>query len=171
METWEPIHKAWHRDELYQGDQVERAPDIILEFALEKGYSHACLRSYGGPSFRRIGPDEYPGGKERGMNGSHRPMGVLFLSKPVESPSAALQDIAPTILAELGVAGPSMDGQALLGQHTRLRLPAPARPAQAARAGSLAPRRPGRPRPGFRGLRGLSRKLAHQPPRGHVRIA
>ncbi len=113
--AWEPIQKAWRRDELYAGDHVHRAPDILLELALEDGYSHSCLRSRGGPPFRRIEADEYLGGKERGMNGNHRPTGVLLLSKPSDASFASLQDIAPTVLAELGVPAPPMDGISLLG--------------------------------------------------------
>lgn len=116
LEGWEPIHKAWRREELYTGDYVDRAPDIILELALEDGYSHSCLRSRGGPPFRRIGPDEYLGGKERGMNGNHRPTGVCFLSKPAPASGARIEDIAPTVLAELGVPAPHMDGTPLLGE-------------------------------------------------------
>ncbi len=114
LEAWEPIRKAWRREELYDGPYVDRAPDIIVELALENGYSHSCLRSRGGPSFRRIGPDEYLGGKERGMNGNHRPTGVLFLSKPTVSGAARLEDVAPTVLAEIGVPSPPMDGTSLL---------------------------------------------------------
>jgi predicted AlkP superfamily phosphohydrolase/phosphomutase len=114
FETWEPIRKAWRRDQLYDGPCVDRAPDIIVELALEAGYSHSCLRSRGGPPFRRIESGEYLGGKERGMNGNHRPTGVLFLSKPTVSGAARLEDIAPTILAEMGVPAPPMDGTSLL---------------------------------------------------------
>ncbi len=114
LEAWEPIRKAWRRDELYEGPCVERAPDIIVELALEDGYSHSCLRGRGGPAFRRIGPDEYLGGKERGMTGNHRSTGVLFLSKRTVCGAARLEDIAPTILAELGVPAPPMDGTSLL---------------------------------------------------------
>jgi len=115
LEAWEPVKKAWRREELYFGQYTGWAPDIILELALEDGYSHSCLRSCGGPSFRRIGPDEYLGGKERGMNGSHRPTGVFFLSRPAPAPAARIEDIAPTVLAELDVPAPPMDGTPLLG--------------------------------------------------------
>jgi predicted AlkP superfamily phosphohydrolase/phosphomutase len=115
LEAWEPVKKAWRREELYSGPYVERAPDIVLELALEGGYSHSCLRSRGGAAFRRIGPDEHLGGKERGMNGTHRPTGILLLSAPVEAASARLEDVAPTVLACLGVPGPPMDGRSLIG--------------------------------------------------------
>lgn len=114
LETWEVVEKAWRREELFEGPYVDRAPDIILELALEDGYSHSCLRSHGTETFRRLRPEEYAGGKEKGMTGNHRPMGVLFLSKPVDAANAALQDVAPAVLAELDVAGPPMDGVSLL---------------------------------------------------------
>ena len=115
LESWDAIDKAWQRQELYDGPCVDRAPDIILELALEDGYSHSCLRARGGPSFRRIGPDEHVGGKERGMTGNHRPAGIFALSKRVEAAHTSLLDVAPTIYAALGVPGPKMDGRSLIG--------------------------------------------------------
>ena len=114
LEEWDVIEKAWHRDDLFSGDYVSLAPDIVLKLNLENGYSHSCLRSRGGPVFKRITSDEYLGGKERGMNGNHRPTGVLFLSKPSIATSANIVDVAPTILADLDVPVPPMDGQSLL---------------------------------------------------------
>jgi predicted AlkP superfamily phosphohydrolase/phosphomutase len=115
LERWEPVAHAWPRGEAYQGPWVERAPDIVLDMALEDGYSHSCLRSRGGSAFRRIGPAEYLGGKERGMNGNHRGAGVVFWSEPASVEGAGLEDIAPTVLAALDVTGPPMDGRSLLG--------------------------------------------------------
>ncbi len=117
LEEWQPIRKAWRRNELYRGPMVDRAPDIILETNLEDGYSHSCLRSRGGPSSRRIGPDEYVGGKERGMNGAHRPTGILGLSRPTRHTTSRLEDVAPTVLAAMGVPGPPMEGISLLGER------------------------------------------------------
>ncbi|MBN2311560.1 MAG: alkaline phosphatase family protein [Candidatus Hydrogenedentes bacterium] len=114
LEQWAPVRKAWRREELYEGDYVKRAPDIVLELALEHGYSHSCLRSRGGPPFRRLAPGEYFGGKERGMTGNHRSRGVLFLSEQTEFCAARIEDVAPTVLAELGVPAPAMDGTSLL---------------------------------------------------------
>jgi predicted AlkP superfamily phosphohydrolase/phosphomutase len=115
LEAWEPIAHAWPRAELFDGPEVDRAPDIIIELALEDGYSHSCLRARGGPAFRRIRPEEALGGKERGMNGNHRDPGVLFLNRPCGAESASLLDLAPTVLAALGMAAPPMEGRALLG--------------------------------------------------------
>jgi predicted AlkP superfamily phosphohydrolase/phosphomutase len=116
LEAWAPVARAWPRSAIYTGPEVHRAPDIVLELALEAGYSHSCLHSTpGGPSFRRIGPEEALGGKERGMNGTHRDPGVLLLSRPISAGAASLADIAPTVLSVIGVAGPPMDGVPLLG--------------------------------------------------------
>lgn len=117
LEAWERVCRAWRREQLYQGPHVNKAPDIIVELKLEGGYSHSCLRRRGGPSFRRLAPEEYAGGKERGMTGNHRPTGVLLLSKPTVCGAARLEDVAPTVLAEMGVAGPPMDGTSLLGEY------------------------------------------------------
>ena len=79
-------------------------------------HTPACA-GRGGPAFRRIAPDEYVGGKERwGMNVTHRPTGILFLSEPSHAARARLEDVAPTVLAALGVPGPAMDGDSLLGR-------------------------------------------------------
>lgn len=116
LNAWDAVAHAWPRAELFDGPELERAPDIVIELALEKGYSHSCLRSRGGPPFRRISEAEYLGGKERGMNGNHRDPGVLYMSERTEAISASLQDIAPTALAFLGVAAPPMDGRPLIGK-------------------------------------------------------
>lgn len=115
LEAWDAVARAWPRGGLYDGPFAQRAPDIVLELALENGYSHSCLRSRGGPPFRRIAPGEYLGGKERGMTGNHRPAGVLLLSEPARAERARLEDVAPTVLGVLGVPGPPMEGRALLG--------------------------------------------------------
>lgn len=117
LSAWDCAAHAWPREALFDGPEVHRAPDIIVELALENGYSHACLRSTpGGPAFRRIRDDEYLGGKERGMNGTHRDTGVLLLSTSTDATSASLADIAPTVLSVLGVPGPAMDGRSLLAK-------------------------------------------------------
>lgn len=116
LEAWDCVAHAWPREALFDGPEVHHAPDIILELALEEGYSHSCLRSTpGDAAFRRIRDDEYLGGKERGMNGTHRDTGVLLLSHRTNASAASLADIAPTVLSVLGVPGPDMDGSSLLG--------------------------------------------------------
>lgn len=122
LEAWDRVAHAWPREAIFEGPEVHRAPDIILELALEDSYSHSCLRSTpGGPAFRRIRECEHLGGKERGMNGTHRDTGVLLLSERASATAASLADIAPTVLAVLGVPGPTMDGHSLLGSDAGTR--------------------------------------------------
>jgi predicted AlkP superfamily phosphohydrolase/phosphomutase len=128
LNAWEHVAHAWPRAELFTGPEVDRAPDIIVELALENGYSHSCLRSRGGEAFRRIREDEYLGGKEKGMTGNHRDPGVLMLSAPFDTANASLQDVAPTVLATLNVPGPEMDGRPLLGTARETTAAAATRP-------------------------------------------
>lgn len=115
LEKWDVVKRARPRSAVFDGPYADAAPDIIVDLALEDGYSHSCLRARGGEAFRRLEAHEYLGGKERGMNGNHRDVGVLMLSKPVAARFASLQDVAPTVLAALGVPGPRMDGTSLFG--------------------------------------------------------
>ncbi len=119
LQAWHPVRRAWRREEVYVGAFVDHAPDIVLELELEQGYSYSCLRSSPGcSSFRRIRPEERLGGKERGMTGNHRQNGILLLSEKPTRHTASLEDVAPTVLDYLGVSGPPMDGQSLLGGVT-----------------------------------------------------
>ena len=116
LESWDVIAKAWRREDIYDGPHVGRAPDIVLELALKNGYSHSCLRARGGPAFRRLRREEHLGGKERGMTGNHRPVGVFMLSEPMSARECSLLDVAPTVYASLGVNGPPMEGKSLLAR-------------------------------------------------------
>ncbi len=124
LESWDVIAHAWPREALFDGPCAGRSPDIVLELALEDGYSPCCLRARGGPAFRRLRPDEYLGGKERGMTGNHRPIGLFGLSEPTAARECSLLDVAPTVLAALGVSGPPMEGRALIGGGERAHQPA-----------------------------------------------
>ena len=65
--------------------------------------------------FRRLEADEHIGGKEKGMNGNHRPVGIFMLSRPFTVEAMSLLDVAPTVYDVLGVAAPEMDGHSVLG--------------------------------------------------------
>ncbi len=114
------VKRAWRREELYRGDYVVEAPDIILELSLESGYSYNVLpsRTAGGSStFRTLREDEFLGSKGKGMNGSHRQEGIYIIGgSPVEGETEAgllrIWDPAVTILDYLGVSIPyDMDGK------------------------------------------------------------
>jgi len=115
-----PVAKVEYREDLYQGDQVHRSPELIVELNLREGYSYTLLpsvRAEKGQTFRKLLPDEFQGGKGLGMNGSHRQHGVLIVSSDSIQPTtitADMADIAPTILYCLGLEIPSyMEGRVL----------------------------------------------------------
>ena len=63
---------------------------------------------------RRAEAHEYLGGKERGMNGNHRPTGIFFLSEAADRERMSLLDVAPTVYAALEMAAPPVEGASLL---------------------------------------------------------
>ena len=106
------IHRAQPREAVYHGPYLEEAPDILVDFA--PGYRISWSSSMGGVAEGQfednvkkwsgdhiIDPDQVPG--------------VLFMNRPFRRERARLLDLAPTILAALGVPkGPAMEGESLL---------------------------------------------------------
>jgi predicted AlkP superfamily phosphohydrolase/phosphomutase len=121
--TGTPLVRAVHRrDALYTGACVDEAPDLVLELALEDGYSYVCLPSDGSEacSVRALAPEEYVAGKGGGMNGSHRADGLWAIAGPRVAGNgradASITDVAPTIMHLAGLAVPAwMDGRLLPG--------------------------------------------------------
>jgi predicted AlkP superfamily phosphohydrolase/phosphomutase len=106
------IRRAQPREAVYHGPFIDDAPDVIVDFA--PGYRVSWSASMGGIAHGQfedntkkwsgdhiIDPDEVPG--------------VLFMNRPFRRDGARLVDLAPTILASLGIAkGPAMEGESLL---------------------------------------------------------
>jgi len=115
------VKRAYKREELYQGDELDKAPDIILELNLDQGYSYSLLPSSapGKERIRTLTTHEFPGAKGRSMNGSHRREGMVVLQGPPilkgeEFSGASLMDLAPTILYLLQCPiPPDMDGKVI----------------------------------------------------------
>jgi len=109
------------RESLYDGPCVNDSPELIIELALRDNYTYTLLpsaRAEPGQTWRTMSPEEYPGGKGLGMNGTHRQHGVLALwgrgVKAGAEVSAGMPDIAPTLLHLMGEAVPGhMDGEVL----------------------------------------------------------
>jgi len=122
-ESGAPIVARVHRrDELYRGPLVDHAPDLVLELALDDGYSYPCLPTTPGEprSVRRLAAHEHVAGKGGGMNGSHRPQGLWALAGPgigaTTASEAAIVDVAPSVLHLAGLEVPAwMDGRLLPG--------------------------------------------------------
>jgi predicted AlkP superfamily phosphohydrolase/phosphomutase len=115
------VRAVYRRDALYHGPAVDTAPDLLLEPALEDGYSPVCLptRPAERRSVRRLAPSEHAAGKGAGMNGSHRAEGLWALAGPgvmACTGAAAIVDVAPTVLHLAGLPVPAwMDGRLLPG--------------------------------------------------------
>ncbi len=117
--TDQPIVRALHpREALYAGPLVERAPDVVLELALDReryepGATYNLAPSTDDPLariVRRLAPEEYRGRKGRSLAGSHRDRG-LFIAlgpsvRPIGELDARMADATATLLARMGVAPP-----------------------------------------------------------------
>jgi predicted AlkP superfamily phosphohydrolase/phosphomutase len=88
-----PVARIWRREEVFKGKHAEDAPDLLLEAAPLYSLTHA--RS-------AVEPADW-------LSGDHRVDGVFAAAGPAVDraafpDAAALVDLAPTILAAVGVA-------------------------------------------------------------------
>ena len=123
------VRAVYRRGEAYHGPAVADAPDLILDLALEHGYSFACFPTPPGEhrSVRCLVASEYVAGKGGGMNGSHRPEGMWVLTGPAvtqcRQAAASIVDVAPTVLHMAGLRVPAwMDGRLLPGVRGPMRI-------------------------------------------------
>lgn len=107
-----PVRAVRRREEIYHGPHVPDAPDLLALF--ESGYRASWTTTLGG-----IGTGLLEDNTRR-WSGDHivDPLlvpGVLFMNRPFRTATPALTDLAPTILAALGVPrGAGMEGSDLL---------------------------------------------------------
>jgi len=106
-----PRFKVSRRDEVYQGEMVERAPDLIIE-PLEEGDYFFGLVDF---ASHRVAEPAYR------VSGAHHPEGMyLWLGPGVkaghEGPDYHLEDLAPTLLRLLGFRPPDfIEGRPMAG--------------------------------------------------------
>ena len=122
-ETGQPlVRRVYRRDEIYRGEQVGRAPDLLIEWNHDSGYSYLSGRSLedlSGQSVRRLAPHEFHSHEMATRGGSHRPNGLLMAAGGAFTSHAALQsaslsDLAPTVLFCQGLGIPQeMEGRVL----------------------------------------------------------
>lgn len=124
------VTSVWTREELFHGPHVQRAPDLLLELALDAGYSYNLMPSAGAPpgtgAFRRLAPEEYLGRKGRSLAGSHRPRGLFVAAGPsvrhIGEVDAHMADVTSTLLARMRAEPPlCASGRTLreiLAEHT-----------------------------------------------------
>ena len=122
------VKRVWRREELYQGPAVDRAPDLIIEWANLAYEVRARFGAGGQAIFAPTMPlnDLAP---ETLLTGTHRMDGILAAIGPHVQPgpiaNAHITDLAPTILHRFARPVPQhMDGRILpelsagLGQAT-----------------------------------------------------
>jgi predicted AlkP superfamily phosphohydrolase/phosphomutase len=120
-QTGAPIVEAvWRREEIYHGDCVERAPDLVVKWALDGGYNYAYRPSRQGKlPVETLSAAELNGVGFRNKNGNHRDDGILIMAGEAVKEGerligANVVDLAPTILHLLDVPIPDdMDGRVL----------------------------------------------------------
>jgi predicted AlkP superfamily phosphohydrolase/phosphomutase len=104
------VEAVYHRDEIYRGQMIGQAPDLLLETGSRPYIISETLA--GQDLFERIPPGA--------AQGRHRPEGILLMCGPAvglagERAPARIVDLAPTILHLSGLPVPgTMDGRVLV---------------------------------------------------------
>ncbi len=118
------VEKAYRREEVYSGPQLDEAPDVVVHWSTHEDYTYAFKVSSKSQSLAWI-EDVDPNRPENfafftGKSGSHRDHGIFLAEGPGVQAGKTLDgaqiiDVAPTILHLLGVPVPEdMDGRALV---------------------------------------------------------
>lgn len=107
-----PIRGVSARAEVYSGAYADEAPDLVVRF--NAGYRVSWATALGGVPQGHIEDNVKRWGGDHIVDPSLVP-GVLFMNRPFQGGNARLLDLAPTILAALGVLkGAAMEGESLL---------------------------------------------------------
>jgi predicted AlkP superfamily phosphohydrolase/phosphomutase len=100
------------REQVYSGPYVEDAPDLLVNFS--EGYRVSWGTPLGGAPAGLFEDNVRKWAGDHTIDPCLAP-GVLFMNQPFTSDQASLMDLAPTILAALGVPkGAAMEGRSLL---------------------------------------------------------
>lgn len=121
----EIVERVYLREEIYSGDRLDEAPDLIMDFA---GDRYGTERYFFGPFDYglRIGTTVSRHPSPWSRSNHHRDGIFVFAGPPFseqQDTCASVEDIAPTLLYALGQSVPSgMDGHILLEAFTEAHL-------------------------------------------------
>ncbi len=105
------VRRVVPREEAYRGPYLAEAPDLLVNFA--EGYRVSWSSSMGGVAGSAFEDNVKKWSGDHIIDPEKVP-GVLFMNRPFRE-GARLLDLAPTILAALGVPrGPAMEGDSIL---------------------------------------------------------
>jgi predicted AlkP superfamily phosphohydrolase/phosphomutase len=106
------IRSVSARDEIYSGPYAAESPDLVVNFA--EGYRVSWATALGGVPACLCEDNVRKWGGDHIIDPALVP-GVLFMNRAFDGNAAGLVDLAPTILAALGVPkGSAMEGKSLL---------------------------------------------------------
>jgi predicted AlkP superfamily phosphohydrolase/phosphomutase len=106
------IRSVASREQIYSGPYVSEAPDLLVNFA--EGYRVSWGTPLGGTPAGLFEDNRKKWGGDHMIDPVLAP-GVLFMNQSFRGESPSLVDLAPTILAALGVPkGSAMEGSSLL---------------------------------------------------------
>ena len=106
------IRSVRSREDVYHGPYVVEAPDLLVNFA--SGYRVSWSSSMGGVARGHLEDNIKKWSGDHIIDPELVP-GVLFMNRPFRGEGARLLDLAPTIMARLGVPkGPAMEGKSLI---------------------------------------------------------
>lgn len=118
------VEKVYAKEEIYRGDHLEHAPDLLISWNLCGGYSYLSRPSFlsrrGGPLGRIPAREIDRSDFMINRSGSHRDQGIFIIAGkeiqpgPIQSQDVQITCLAPTVLHLLGLPIPrNMDGQVL----------------------------------------------------------
>jgi predicted AlkP superfamily phosphohydrolase/phosphomutase len=100
------------RHDVYSGPFAAESPDVVVRFS--RGYRASWSTALGGVPEGQFEDNTKRWGGDHIVDPALVP-GVLFANRPIRTERAALVDLAPTMLAALGVTpGAAMEGSSLL---------------------------------------------------------
>jgi predicted AlkP superfamily phosphohydrolase/phosphomutase len=111
------VAAVFHRDEIYSGPHVHRAPDLLVRWREDIPVTGIALKKKAAREARPPVPTE----DARYISGDHRLNGILIaagngVKKTAAVSGACLIDIAPTVLCMMGLPIPEeMDGKVVTG--------------------------------------------------------